>query len=298
MANNCLVTKLKGTINNDNLPKLGYLKIYVGSSGTIHAIQTNTTVRPTVGKNVYVTIIDDHITITGAENGATMIDSKHGIFTNAYNSRLLINGAEYSEWINIEVKMKYDFNTIRGAGIYDLSEFKHCSSLRFLIFNPGYGREQGVPNDISGNIEDLAHITTLETYTVEYMPHIYGSINKLGPLVNLTTFNFAMSELKPNNVTGSFDGFVAAQKENGRTTCTGINITHAANFKLPMGNVKTFWDDPTGTLTAILKWDGDKIDMFMDEKKRAFVMGYTQSEIDAMTAIGGVYEGYIVTKCD
>lgn len=36
MENDCLVTKLKAVVNNNNLPYLGYLKFTAGASSTLN----------------------------------------------------------------------------------------------------------------------------------------------------------------------------------------------------------------------------------------------------------------------
>ena len=296
MANDCLVKTFKGSTDNSNLPKLGVIKggFKVTTSGNDLVLQSNQGCRPVSGKTIEVTILDSNVNITGVLNGATMIDSKHGILTYSYNSSLIISGANADDYVNVEFKQKYDVGLIKIAFIGSLSEFKFLNeNLTSLQLNKSYGN-----SDVYGNIADLSELTNIVTINVQYFSGLYGDIASLGKLVNLTTLSFASIPSKKNKVTGTFDNFVAAQKANGRTTCTGIDIPAAQTFSLPIGNKTPIWSNPGATLHATLKWDGNKIDLFMADKQKAYVMGYTQSEIDAMTASGGVYEGYTVEKCD
>lgn len=288
MSNNCLVTKLKGVVDNDSLNKLGELRMMVklSSDSSIPRANTFFSIDTTPFE---VTLLDDGVTFTSATGDAQIIDSKHGIATGRYigtGNGLTVSGAAGGSWINISVKSKYKFGSI-GFDVKDiqLSDVKYCTCVKQFNSNgncPKYG-----------TLKDLSRMTLLELLQVwtDDSNTFTGNMSDLGVFTNLTTMTVASLTLSSMRITGTWDGFVVAQRSNGRTTCDGITIQNAYYSFIPFGsrsNLRVGGELEKG----ILKWDASKISIQFDTSHKVLTIGYTAEEAAA------AFTDYGVIMCD
>ena len=287
MSNNCLVTKLKGVVDNDRLNKLGELRMMVKLSS--FSIPRTNAFFSSDTTPFEVTLLDDGVTFTSATGDAKIIDSKHGIATGRYISTgnsLIVSGAAENSWINISAKSKYEFGAL-GFDVKDiqLSDVKYCTSVKKFVVNsscPKYG-----------TLKDLSGMTLLELLTVwTYSSNTFtGNMSDLGVFTNLTTMTVASVTSSSMYITGSWDDFVVAQRSNGRTTCDGIDILNAYYSFIPFGsrsNLRVGGESEKG----ILKWDASKISIQFDTSHKVLTIGYTAEEAAA------AFTDYEVIMCD
>ena len=283
MANNCLVTKLKGVVDNDNLSQIGEFKckLLVSSNSGI----TRLDFIESSDSLVYITLLDDDVTFASATVPAQIIDSKHAILSNTYGQALSVSGASEGDWINVKVKSKYKF--IHIARKFDgclLSDLNYCEELTGFY-----------PKNVCtcvGTFYDLAKITSLERLEINYAEHITGNISELGSLVNLTTLGVCENSALYTNFCGDFKDFVITQRNAGRTTCTGLNILDCYNVVTIGFGVRTNLRVGTEGESGTLKWDATKMSIQLDTSKKVMTIGYTQGEAEV------AFPTYEVMLCD
>lgn len=258
MNTNCLVKKLKGTVNNPNLEKLGHIILEcVSGSNNFVSIVCAPGYEP-----LKVTVIEgsiDHVT-----SGVSMIDSTHcvvpsgtsigtGLFTESANQAIVLDIEGYYGMQQVRFlhgdknlnKLRYTqatFIDVRNpASEFDVESFSSFSACRSIELRDTGNKFNGnlsfikdfpltnflymsAPSTIQVklNASDFSNITTLVTLILEdnKISTISGDIATLfGSLTSLTTLRIAGT-----NISGTVEGFVAAQIAAGRTTCTGITI--------------------------------------------------------------------------
>lgn len=291
---NCLVTKLKSVVDNDNLRKLGKIEFDAEIRTSDGRIVGNLTAIPLDGKQIHFTRISPtSLTFVNPTNGGIVEDPTHGILVSA-ESTLGVSGLQGEKFMTVEIEEKYDLKTLRlvRSSNINLSELEYCTGLINLsMSNVSVSHEN---RRIRGDIGSLSDLVNLQVLNLSYLTRISGDIKSLGKLTNLTTLNFAVEKaLAESYVAGNWVDFVTAQRTNGRTTCSGITLPNAAGFQIKIG-MKTpqFYDDSSHS--AVLSWDANTIDLAMEFKKRAYVYGYTEQQIEEMKASGGKYEGWLV----
>lgn len=284
---NCLVTKLKGSVDNDNLTVLGSLKFSVDIRDGGHIANF---VRSKDNSVEYtVEIISPGVTITSVEGpGAKQIDSKKGI-VRYYNDKLYLSGAGSS--VNVMISSKYDIDTIQSLsksnGIeIKLSELKYCKNLTTLDLNSYW--------NATGDIEELSLCSKLEQANIAWNEGTFGNIEKaFGTLTNLSLIGIANTV---SVIDGDLKQFVQAQINAGRTSCNGITFNSMQYVKaLTMNGTNINYITGINT-NYTLSWSGNKI-LFKSvtgvSVPRLYCIGYNESEQQGFKS-----EGYMVFACD
>jgi hypothetical protein len=177
----CLVTKLKAEVNNNNLPKLGILPIscYLEESPSQQSKRLEIQVKETSAGST-LTAIGGKMATSYA--GTYNLDT---ISTNAQHSAVaFLENKDY----NIEVSNKYDVTVIyygAGAG-FKLSDLNFIANSIVTVSTAVEGNQH-----VTGDLSDLAICTHLELFRNN------GSV-----------------------VTGNIEDLVAGQIANGRTSGT------------------------------------------------------------------------------
>ena len=291
---NCLVTKLKSTVDNDSLRKLGIIKFDAEIRQSDGRIVGNLTATPLDGKQIHFTRISPTgLTFASPTNGGIVEDPTHATLVSA-ESTLGVSGLQSEKSMTVEIREKYDLKTLRlvRSSNINLSELEYCTGLTRLNVS-----NVTVPNEnrnTFGDISSLSNLVNLQELDFNYLTRISGDIKSLGKLINLTTLNFAVDKsVAESYVTGNWVDFVAAQRTNGRTTCSGITLNNAVDFQIKIGTkTPIFYDDSSHP--AIISWDATAIDLAMAANSRAYVYGYTEQQIEDMKESGGKYEGWLV----
>ena len=288
----CLIEILKGDIYNDSLPmyKAIVVGLQVGTGGIIqNCLKTADSSTP-----VLIKILDDGVTISSVGGGAVLVNSKEA-YVSQYSDVLNLSGVSAGGSVMVQATPKYNLTEVQKLQdcTVNLEDYEYCTQLIDINIINNNG-----DINIYGDISRLANLTGLQNIALAW-GEVTGNVESLAKLTSLTAINFPI-EAGTNYVGGSLSDFVAAQRANGRTTCNDFSVRSADYCRFSFGNVERprFYDEYA--YPASLTWTASTIDYVMDrgEKHVAYLIGYTQGQIDAMTGSGGKYNGFSVTKCD
>lgn len=184
---NCLVTKLKSVVSNDNLEKLGVIKFNVHQVETVTSDNRWLDVRGSELVFNPVGITYSSINVSNDE-GYLEISPKYNITEIMFADNR--NSIELKS--SLEDVVKYNANLVQLRGIFsevqDLSAFKDalCKNSLQTLF---------LINTLKGDIKNLAGCTALKTIKAYTNPQIKGNIIGMAPMVNLTSVNLSGSGL-------------------------------------------------------------------------------------------------------
>lgn len=306
MITNCLVTKLKGVVDNDNLWKIGETRLPV-KNGTINISVGNTLVLPT---------------ITGL--GGVLLDGDSSKVLNVgWNNNIAISGLAEGAIGYISIPDKYIINGILGSSSIDLSNADFDRTFGYM---PLTQLSVLYANTQLSNVVALGNITVISIYD-----GIHGSVRDLFPIkdylssvvlgsVGATDFSFSgtfeeyghlykINSIPSNmaivmKLAGNVEGFVANRllNESAEKTITVKSITEGGRIKFggkPINNLygnSNFvaggtWDDDAtaNALDNVLNWDTSGHIVLGGKSTIAsattlFVKGYTTEEVAANIA--------------
>lgn len=211
----CLVTKLNGVVSNNEILKIGELRVKIDSTDTPEYYNHfNAT-----GNEVIVNkLVDDGLNAEfpnsfGTEGGYDGKLSGKGRLSimNKYNlTRLELNQLAFPEFdILEEIKYMKALASLQSFKQHlNTEKFPYSSVLISLNVNNIDGRLSALANKIP-NVSTLY----LSSSSIE------GDISELGALIKLVKIDTSNT-----NVTGSLESFVAAQRNSGRSICNGITF--------------------------------------------------------------------------
>lgn len=192
---NCLVTKLKGTVPNSNLLRIGEMRICVhkidNPNGETQRINLNFT------EDVKLEIIGD-----GYFTNATLVSNLGKSLTAKANTESLVyvsNGDFEIAILNKYALTKINTRTNKKTAIKDIADLKYSSSLNHLAIN-------SVEN--VGYFSDIKPLTSLY-YLALYNANIKGSLSDLESLTNL---GYIMIGDTSNKLTGNVSSLKAMTK--------------------------------------------------------------------------------------
>lgn len=277
MANQCLVTRLKAAIQNDNLPLFNTIKL------TAHSITSNVELLSRLRISTYggdgVTIKVDgdgyfatsyanlsdetkrltETTVTSTSSTGVDFFFKKGEYNvllyNANNiKKIMINGQTASGYV-----------TVLQA---DLSEFKN---------NPGINQLDLNLSSATGSINDLP--STIHILYLSNTPNVIGNLDELARRCTFTNIFITNT-----GIIGSVENFVAGQISQGVTESTISQ--RGFGTRLTFGGIVRNIED-----SKCLSWTGtDKIiigdDTTVEASTSIWVKGATSEEISAWEAAG------------
>lgn len=258
--NKCLVTKLNGVVDNDELLKISELRIRIpageslnnkvylkGLSGTAIYLKDMNLYNYSgdtklAGPNEKYVCPDNFVpsvdTASLNKEGTLIIMDKYKL--TEFQTPLAVNEIDDTfSWYTKNLRLPgIDFDKSKlnllnkdvkevvvgsyNGDIADFSKFKNITSI-----------------GISGNVNE--NETTRLTY---------GNISSLGSLTQLTNFSFS----NQTNLKETIEGFVQAQRQNGRTECStpvsfsSFNTKITFNGNLIESNTKITWTSTTITV--------------------------------------------------
>lgn len=247
---NCLVTKLKGVVNNDNLIKIG--------EGIINVIN-----RP----------IPFQMTFSGTDGMLTMMDGKT---VNVGGSELTtvafgnITGTFPAGTYRIKISGKYGLTTFADYYQYGVLEFK--IPVDMIAYSPNMVTLGFV--NVDGDIKALKKLTKLQTFSVYNISGVVSDLsvflnnnvslngfaivsqNFAGNLVDLAavTKNIGVS-FKSTNVNGDIRNLVAAWRAAGITE-KDMEFVLYNNIHITFGEYANFGSD---NRQQRLKWTASSI---------------------------------------
>lgn len=272
MENKCLVTKLNGTVDNENLFKFGELRIKVDTD-----LEGKKPVINVGGfKNATVTVTGD-LSIWDYQLTTNYGSSFHYESSSSQDpTSVRIKGS--NGYISIINKYSMYENTKYPIGIYDTVNDNTIKSImywfkgvEFSTSRIGYKQSQR-----SGDLSELASLTNLGRININYSPNITGNLEDLVVhkdtlkvlLANGTAITGSIESLgectllesltlNGVNVSGTVENFVARQRLAGRTTAQfGIldigntNITFNGHLVNTNTSNNFSWTENTITLNG------------------------------------------------
>lgn len=255
MANDCLVTKLKGVVNNPNLPKLGELIIRFNATATPTNWGIMRSFQPTATEGITISVDGDGCftnlgnTITAESISERSTYPLTTITLPAGSSESLLYFYPGSSY-NIHVQSKYALKALGGIGlvtsapIESLDDIKYLNEELFVLWNPIAGMTGDIStllrypniqyvelnkNNLTGDVSILAGLTNVKDLVLWGNTELTGRLEDLGPLTQATNINLSGEGMK---VTGSIDAFVQSQIAHGRTSTEGapVEVDWAVNF--------------------------------------------------------------------
>lgn len=265
---NCLVTKLKATVNNDNLPKLGVMSLYL--------------------KELSDNPSDRFITI-GAKGGSITISCTDGFSTTAQGTLIYSYtlqdrtsvGLYLANVLNNTVEIEGVYNvgvlTMSDAGKVQLSKGKE--SLAFA--NVGVIRARGNVIDVTNfkgllfqetdtpitelnkfiqNNPDLKHGYFAAEYSeIQSLTQIQDNLSLYGNMADIPLSIRRVALANPLN-TGSIEAFVAARVAGGQTTGEVLflyaNSTNGVTYN---GESLKSYCQTHSISNAYISWNGTSI---------------------------------------
>jgi len=190
MANDCLVTKLKGVVNNNNLEKLGILTITAPASENI--------------QNVVALGATENNTITVKVSGATFSDGTTSKTVGQWDS-LALSAHEGTATIDIDSKyniaglqllfssisvdrLNCAFGLTSFATLYDGADYSTVTGnlSNLLLSKPNFGYLVLKGTNVSGNLNELSEYQNIEILYLSNNGLILGDIASLASCTKLT----------------------------------------------------------------------------------------------------------------
>lgn len=201
---NCLITTLKGVVDNNTLPVFGELKLTANQiSGTIIANQVRLRIRSIKATELHV--------------------DGDGYFANSYADLSDVSKRKTSIEIpantNVDCYFKND-----NYNIYIMDKYSIAAIVTFTISN--YADET-----LFGISLDSLEFSTEIDYLSLIGSHNSGDIAKLGRMTKVNTLIFGMANT--TQIVGAVEDFVAGQIANGRTTVTTSNFIKTNMTRCP-----------------------------------------------------------------
>lgn len=206
----CLVTKLKGIVNDDSLYGLGEIRI--SKSYADEFTQIGQSFRIAFIKDATIRIIGDgyFTDSTGSSNNGKTIECTANTAVNFYvsngNFEIALSDKYSIVYLGLskadEATGSYNYNKTKNI-VGNLDALKYCTNMKTFV--------AGIISNIQGDLKILGYLPSLRTLDIS-QTKISGNISVLKcPLESLNIDRCA-------NIIGSVESFVAAQRGAGRTT--------------------------------------------------------------------------------
>lgn len=185
MTNNCLVTKLKESVSNDSLRKLGCISFNVNCTGEESVYQRRLSLKAN-SNNVEIKVVG---------NGSFTVDGN----STSYTTYTLIANRDYYFNFNagtykVEITNKYDLIyslVIDNIGLnrvftQSIGDFSYCENITDLSLS--------FEIDARGNINELNHVNELKFLNLNHT-NVEGDIKYFGNFLNLSTLDIQESQI-------------------------------------------------------------------------------------------------------
>ena len=233
--NKCFFTKLMGTVNNSELPVLGYIKLKFSKGNTKDGMYLQTTEALSIKgfSNEQIeyrwsngeTIGPTYTSITGYPQ-AVIVSTSTGAHVLIPKDKIVCVGG-YKKSIDIDL-LKYlpNVKSIKGAfyGMLNSIDGKNISDISFED-----------SSELEGNVNFINFSPRLTSLIMEECSLITGSISKFKFMTALTSLC-----LRGTQIAGTWEEFVAGQVSAGRNSYNNFSISNVNNGKVTFdGEVNT-----------------------------------------------------------
>lgn len=242
-----LITKLKGSVNNDNLPKLGVITLKAKQvNGTLTSEQQymRLNAKDVSNANPVVVSVDGNGYFTIGSSSTHL--TSYNIVNSGSNADFHFSNGNY----NVYISDKYRVTLITLGGYSTSGNTQHVLNLdlSMLSYATSFASLQASYHSLSGNIEHLAH-SPLTSLQIANVPDVYGDISAFTELTNLNAFNSGvegdLSDIMENPISTSSMNFASCPKISGNVaSCAKVmpsvrtfNLADSSNIE---GNFKDF----------------------------------------------------------
>lgn len=276
---NCLVTKLKGTVQNSDLLRVGELRICVhkidNPSSETQRINLNFT------EDVKLEIIGD-----GYFTDKTLVSNLGKTLTAKANVETLVyvsNGEFEIAILNKYALTKINTRTNKKTAIKDIADLKYSSSLNYLAIN-------SVEN--VGSFSDIKSLATL-SYLAISDANINGNLSDLGTLTNLSyliignTSNKSTGDVRSLKSMTRLDTLVIINSDVTGDLATLPSTCRSAAFDYHDTNVIFDWSSRPASSKIIAIRGNPKlnnIDKMLQDQANC-VVGFTSADDDSYKKI-------------
>lgn len=276
---NCLVTKLKGTVLNSDLLRVGELRICVhkidNPSGETQRINLNFT------EDVKLEIVGD-----GYFTDATLTNNLGKTLTAKANVETLVyvsNGDFEIAILNKYAVVKINTRGNKKTAIKDIADLKYSSSLSYLAIN---------------SVENICHLSDLKPLTGLYYlatsnANIVGNLSDLEPLKNLAyiiignTSNKITGSVSSLNAMAKLDTLVIINSDVTGDLATLSSTCRSAVFDYHDTNAVFDWSSrPASSKIVAIRGNPklNNIDKMLQDQKNC-VVGFTSADDDSYRKI-------------
>lgn len=221
---NCLVTKLRGNVSNDNLPSLGsfIFDAYAGNNSCtigIVGLSESTTVK-ILGNGVFTDTNSKTKTVTFPSDGTEVEMS----FTLAEDCKIEIMNISYDKKINFIYNGNYDIsNAVKfrpfqkiyksgGSAVFNLDDIEYPSTITQLFC---------MDSKVIGDLSKFQGIN-ISTYFSVWNNNITGDIINLANMVSTQTIQCGYS-----SIYGIVEDLLLALKNNGKTGTFSFSVINS-----------------------------------------------------------------------
>lgn len=260
MSNNCLVTKLKGVVNNNNLLKLGEILLEASSQPCTYFIRFDSDncilrnvgtidIQYSVNRSDYTLAVGNEIIINNISGDLYLSlpsNSKVGVFSKCNITKIQGSANVGNDIQNFEylTMLKYLF-WFKGDDI------QYLANIPLITINLQMGEYSHVSEGLVGSKNSLTALTLFTTNTTPVI-----SLQELGSFISLSTIAAPGSQLS-----GSIEEFVAAKRlhtSSGSCVFQYANEISLATFQNK--TIDTYMSEQfPGKTTLIISWDASSI---------------------------------------
>lgn len=248
----CLVTKLNGVVNNNNLKKIGVLKIPVAPMSSSKTF----IIRSVNGSN-------GKVTITDKTNGKVLSVNVEDEKSSNYSSFQVPNGGyvEISDKYSL-IQMELGFNiaskTLKDyvSELPTIDDYRYCKNITSLSWNI-----------FAGNVSDLAEFDSLEDAVVTYLT---------GDVVDYISARIAKGFSQGKIYMSAFYESIGDNNIAPSVKINGV-IPQETSYQ--------------ATYKSVLKWESiNKYYWLVNNQSTLYVHGYTDEEIEGKKGSGLEFE--------
>lgn len=261
----CLVTKLNGVVDNDKLLKIGELRIRIPAGVSAESSNNKVYLKGLMGTAIYLKDMNLY-----DYNGTTKLAGSGEKYVCPDGFVPSVDTASLNKEGTLIIMDKYkltDFQTPTAVNEIDDTFSWYTKNLRLPGIDFDKSKLDLINKDVkdfgcgsyNGDIADFSKFKNITSIGIsgntdgnDTTKLTYGNISSLGSLTKLATFSCSYQV----NLKGTIEGFVQAQRQNGRTECSTTVLFYSHNTKLTFGgniiedNTKITWTSTTITVNG------------------------------------------------
>ena len=224
MTNDCLVTKLKGVVNNETLPKFGMITFHVNNPENLtdkmtyfkYADSTEATKNfYEVGSGVTADFITSQIYPRFTGEGYVRVKNKYNITDIVISSRYQSDSVTPS--IDMDIS-QLSYNNLQSIsctpqGLH-ITNLKDLQILKPTLKGITLNERDILVHQLSGDISDLAKFVNLETLNLSYISNkVHGTMEQVATLFPKLNSLGDLTDTKW--LAGSIEDFVTVRRSQG-----------------------------------------------------------------------------------